>query len=118
MNRVIILVLACMLNGIANAQEIKYAPGKVTKGTQASYKAFQLERIPFMLYVTNVNCRDTAVLTMYYKDGTKVRGDEEVYADMDFSISEVRAAIHEVFSESELRRYSASAPRTHIIHNI
>ena len=118
MNRVIILVLACMLNGIANAQEIKYAPGKVTKGTQASYKAFQLERIPFMLYVTNGNCRDRAVLTMYYKDGTKVRGDEEVYADMDFSISEVRAAIHEVFSESELRRYSASAPRTHIIHNI
>lgn len=108
-NGLLFLLLVCLGYG-GFAQKTQYAPGKVTKGTHVSYKAFQMENIPFMLYVTNENCRDTAVFTMYYKDGRRVGSDEFVTASMDFAISDVRAAIHEVFSEDELRRYSASDP--------
>ena len=106
----IIAILLTCLGNLLKAQDVKYAPGKVTKGTRVSYKAFLSEKSSFFLYVTNVSCQDTAILTTYYKNGTPVKEDEQGVASMDFSLSDVRAVIHEVFTEEELRNYRLTSP--------
>ena len=109
MKTLLFILLLCSSVTI-NAQEIKYQPGKVTKGTHASYKAFLSEQNSLFLFVTNVNCQDTAISDMYYKDGTKVKEHEQGIASMNFSISDVRAAIHNVFTEEELQNYRQKSP--------
>lgn len=109
MKYLLLLLLICLGNEVF-AQNIQYASGKVTKGTQASYKAFLAEKSSLFLYVTNVNCRDTAILDTYYKDGSRVGDDEQGIASMDFDLSDVRAAIHDVFSEEELQSYRQELP--------
>lgn len=111
MKRNIIICLLLILCNVATAQQHgNYAPGKVTKGKNASYKAFITKEVSHLLFVTNIHSQDTDVWNIYHKNGKKVEDHEMLAANGDFSHSEIREAIHEVFTEAELQEYRKTAP--------
>lgn len=91
-------------------QDHNYAPGKITKGKNVSYKAFVIKQYPHRLFVTNSHSQDSAVLTTFYKNGKKVGEDEEFYLDTDFSYRELRDSIVCVFTNDELQNYKQKTP--------
>lgn len=107
---IIICLLLILCNVVTAQQDRNYAPGKITKGKNASYKAFITKEVPDVLFVTNIHCQDTDVLNIYHKNGKKVEDHEMLAANGDFSHSEIREAIHEVFTKSELQEYRKTTP--------
>lgn len=109
-NIIIYFLLLFLCNVVMAQQHGNYAPGKITKGKNASYKAFTIKEVPVVLFVTNIHCQDTDVWNTYHKNGKKVEDNEMLAANGDFSHAEIKEAIHEVFTEDELQEYRKTTP--------